>query len=135
MENNRPKVGIGVIVLKDGKVLLGKRKGSHGEDSWGFPGGHLEFNEFLSDCARRETLEETGVSITNLRKGIFTNDIFLSEGRHYVTLFMIADYESGEVQVMEPEKCEAWEWFEWENLPRPLFIPIENLLKENYKPF
>lgn len=42
MENkNRPKVGLGVFIMKDGKVLLGKRKNAHGDDDWCFPGGHL----------------------------------------------------------------------------------------------
>lgn len=37
MENNRPKVGVGVAIIKDGKVLLGKRKNAHGEGTWSFP--------------------------------------------------------------------------------------------------
>ncbi len=45
MENKRPKVGLGVLIFKDGKVLLGKRKGAHGEGTWCPPGGHLEFGE------------------------------------------------------------------------------------------
>ena len=61
-EEKKPRVGIGVFVLKDGKFLLGKRKSSHGEGSWSFPGGHLEFNEELEDCTRREVMEEAGIS-------------------------------------------------------------------------
>lgn len=135
INKDRPKIGVGVIVLKDGKALLGKRKGSHGEGSWGFPGGHLEFNESFEECAKRETLEETGITIVNLRKATFTNDIFPKEGKHYVTIYMIAEYDSGEVTIKEPDKCEKWEWFKWNELPNPLFTPIENLLKDNYKPF
>lgn len=131
----RPKVGIGVIVIKDNKVLLGKRRGSHGEGSWCFPGGHLEFNEELEDCAKREVFEEAGIKIKNVRTGTFTNDIFEKEGKHYVTLFLVSDYDSGDVRIMEPDKFEKWDWFEWNKLPKPLFIPIQNLLKQNYNPF
>lgn len=130
----RPKVGVGVAVIKDGKVLLGKRKGSHGEGSWAFPGGHLEFNESLEDCARREVLEETGLAIKNIRKVTYTNDIFPKEGKHYITCYVAADYDKGELQIMEPEKCEQWEWFEWGKFPEPLFIAMQNLLKENINP-
>lgn len=56
MEN--PKVGIAVIVKRDNKVLLGKRIGSHGANTWAFPGGHLEFSEEFEDTATREVDEE-----------------------------------------------------------------------------
>jgi 8-oxo-dGTP diphosphatase len=130
----RPKVGVGVIVLKDGKVLLGKRKNAHGEGSWSFPGGHLEFKESFEACASREVMEETGIKIKNIRLGTVTNDIFEKEGKHYITIFMVCDYDSGTVKNMEPEKCERWEWFSWDKMPKPLFVPIENLLKQKFKP-
>ena len=129
----RPLVGIAVIVIKDNRVLLGKRKNAHGADTWAFPGGHLEFNESIEDCAVREVLEETGIRIKNLRCGPYTNDIFKAEGKHYVTLFVIADYESGLPQVKEPRKCDRWEWSEWPPKLRPRFLPIQNLLKQKFK--
>lgn len=132
--NERPKIGVGVIVLKDNRVLMLKRKNAHGNGSWCFPGGHLEFNEGVEDCAIRETLEETGIRIKNLRFGPFTNDVFKEEGKHYVTLFMIADYDSGEARIIEPEKCDGLEWSEWEKLPEPLFVPVQNLLKSGFNP-
>lgn len=121
--------------MKDNKVLLGKRKNAHGEGSWSFSGGHLEFNETWEDCAERETMEETGLRIKNIRFGTVTNDIFEAEDKHYITIFMLAAYTFGEARVMEPDKCEEWKWFNWNMLPRPLFIPIQNLLKTNYIPF
>lgn len=124
-----PKVGIGVIVVKDRKVLLGKRMGSHGSGAWSFPGGHLEFGESWEACALRETEEETGIQISNLRFITATNDVFSEESRHYVTIYLKGDYKSGKVTVMEPEKCERWEWFAWDALPEPLFIPVENFLR------
>jgi 8-oxo-dGTP diphosphatase len=132
--DNRPKIGVGVCVIRDNKVLLGKRKGSHGGGSWSFPGGHLELNEDIEACAKREVLEEAGIKIKNLKLGTFTNDIFEKEEKHYVTLYVVAEYDSGEVKIMELEKCEEWGWFEWNNLPQPLFIPIQNLLKQGYNP-
>ena len=131
----RPWVGVGVVVIKGNKVLLGKRKNAHGEGSWCFPGGHLEFNESVEECAVREVREEIGIEIKNLRLGPFTNDVFEKEGKHYVTLFVIAEYASGKAKVMEPEKCEKWAWFEWNRLPEPLFLPIQNLLKQGFNPF
>ena len=62
----RPGVGLAVIVMKDSKVLLGKRKNSHGEGKWAFPGGHVEKFEELSDTAMRELEEETGFTKENV---------------------------------------------------------------------
>ena len=58
-----PRVGVGVFVVQQGKVLLGLRRGSHGSGTWGSPGGHLEHGEAILDCARREVLEETGLEV------------------------------------------------------------------------
>ena len=129
----RPLIGVAVIVIKDDRVLLGKRKNSHGADTWAFPGGHLEFNESIADCAAREVFEETGLSIKNLRYGPYTNDIFAAENKHYVTLFVIADYDSGTPEVKEPHKCEKWEWSQWPPKLQPHFLPIKNLLKQRFK--
>ena len=57
-----PKIGVDVIVLNSAnKVLIGKRIGKHGFETWSFPGGHLEEKESVNECASRETLEETGL--------------------------------------------------------------------------
>lgn len=111
MENQRPRVGVGVIIKKDGKVLLGKRKGAHGAGSWAFPGGHLEFGETLESCAQREVSEETGIEIKDIRSATFTNDVFEEDNKHYLTAYVTAEYSAGEVKTMEPEKCDGWEWF------------------------
>ena len=129
----RPYVGVAVIVIKDGKILLGKRKTSHGTGTWHFPGGHLEFNETIEACAQREVFEETGVKIKNIRLGPYTNDIFKKEQKHYLTLFAVSEYDSGEPEPKEPEKCDDWKWFDWENLPEPQFLSIQNLLKLDFK--
>lgn len=130
----RPLVGVAVIIMKDRKVLLGKRKISHGEGTWALPGGHLEFNETLEDCARREVFEETGLIIKNIRYGAFTNDIFSGDQKHYVTLFVISEYDSGIIKLKEPDKCHGWVWFSWCDLPEPKFLPLENLFKQGFNP-
>ena len=131
--HDRPLIGVAVMVIKNGEVLLGKRKNSHGDGTWAFPGGHLEFNESIEECAIREIFEETGIRIKNLRYGPYTNDIFKREGKHYVTLFVLADYDSGAPTVKEPHKCEEWQWHNWPPEVQPHFLPIVNLLKQNFK--
>jgi len=117
---SQPKVGIGIMIFKDGMVLLGKRKGSHGEGEYAFPGGHLEYMESFSDCARREVAEECGIKIKNICFQFLAN-IAKYAPKHYVHIGLLADWESGEPKVLEPGKCELWDWFEIDKLPQPLF--------------
>jgi len=130
----RPAIGVAVIVVKENKILLGKRLNSHGSGTWALPGGHLEYGESIEDCAKREVFEETGLTVSNIQKATFTNDIFTMEKKHYVTLFVTAQYNSGELQLKEPHKCEKWDWFSWGNLPQPRFLSMQNLLKEGFVP-
>lgn len=127
-----PQIGVGVLIIKNGCVLLGKRKGAHGAGTWSAPGGHLEFGESIENCARREVLEETGLNLQNIQYGPFTNDVFESEQKHYVTVFVLAQTMDSEPQLLEPEKCEGWKWFEWTQLPEPLFQPLATLIDRGY---
>lgn len=130
------RVGVALILKKEGQVLLGRRKNSHGDGTWAFVGGHLEFGESLESAVYREVSEEIGnVEIDNLQVVACTNDIFTSENKHYVTVFLSGDYKKGKVEVKEPEKCSEWRWFAWNNLPEPLFLPIINLKKQKLDPF
>jgi 8-oxo-dGTP diphosphatase len=130
-EEERTKVGVGVMIFKDGKVLLGKRKGSHGAGEYSFPGGHLEYLEGFEECARRETLEESGIEIKNVKFLWLKNTAFYTP-KHYVHIGLIADWESGEPKNLEPEKCEGWDWYDLNNLPKPLFRLSETTF-EAYK--
>ncbi|MCA9486673.1 NUDIX domain-containing protein [Candidatus Woesearchaeota archaeon] len=134
-KEQRPKVGIGVYIRKNGACLFMLRKGSHDEGKWSPPGGHLEYKESFEDCAKRETLEETNISIKNVSLLAVTNDVFEKEGKHYVTVHLVADYESGEAKIMEPEKISALRWVHWEDLPKPLMLSNENFLKLKINPF
>jgi 8-oxo-dGTP diphosphatase len=127
----RPSVGVSIFIIRGQTVLLGKRKGAHGAGTWGCPGGHLEFGESFEDCAKRETLEETGLVVTNCKQIGVTNDIFVKDNKHYVTVILGCSVV-GEPQLLEPDRCEKWEWFDIGHLPTPLFLPMENYIKELY---
>lgn len=132
MISNEVRVGIGVFVFKNGKFLLLQRQGSHGAGTWSLPGGHLEFGESFEDTARREVKEETGLEITNLRFGAVTNDNFTSEGKHYVTIWMLSDWKSGKEYIAEPNKCLKQEWHTFDTMPSPLFLPWEQLFNSPF---
>lgn len=108
------------MVLKGDSVLLAKRKGSHGQGEYAFPGGHLEFSESIKECARREVFEETGIRIKKIRFNRLAN-VTSFKNKHYVDISLIAEYNSGKLQLREPEKSESWDWYPLDKLPQPLF--------------
>ena len=132
---DRPKVGVAVVLKKmNGTFLLGKRQGSHGAGTWAFPGGHLEYMEDVSDCAYRELEEETGImkkDVTSFREIGFTNDKFIEENKHYITIFVEMKVDNDiSAMNLEPEKCEKWEWYNNNNIPSEQFIPLKNYLEK-----
>lgn len=130
--DQRPKVGLGVYILNDQcELLLLRRKGAHGANTWCPPGGHLEFGESFEECAKKEAKEESDLDVDDLKLIKVTNDVFREEGKHYVTLAMCARSHKGEPKIVEPEKCDEIRWFALNNLPEPLFIPVKNYFESN----
>lgn len=124
-------VGIGVMIFKDGKVLGGVRKNAHGAGEWAFPGGHLEYMESFQDCAKRETKEEAGIEIKNIRF-LSLGNITKFSPKHVVGVGLLADWESGEPVVCEPDKRESWDWYDIDNIKEPIFQPAQ-LMIDAYK--
>lgn len=127
---SRPVIGVGVLVWREQQLLLGERITKGQKNCWQFPGGHLESNESVTACARREVLEETGLSIKKLRHLGFTDQLFDISQQKYMTLLVSCEYKAGEAQALEPEKCARWQWFDYQKLPTPLFAPISNFLSQ-----
>lgn len=122
-ENKIPKVGVGVMIFKDGKVLMGKRKNKHGDGEYAWPGGHLEYMESMVDCAKREVFEECGLKVKNIK---FLRLLNMKEyNKHYIDIALVCEWKSGEPTLKEPEKCEGWKWYDLKNLPTPLFAPLK----------
>jgi len=128
---DRPGVGIGVIIQNEhGQVLIGRRKGSH-SPYYSIPGGHLENGETFEVAARKEIMEETGLTLHNLHIVALTNNLrtYRESGKHYVSVTFLCTEFEGVPKVMEPEKCESWGWYEMNHLPQPHFDASEMAVK------
>ena len=138
MADKKIGAGFGVLILKDNKVLLGKRHDDpekadsllNGAGHWTMPGGKIDFGESFEAGAARETLEETGIKINNPKVICVNNDIV--ETAHFVTIGLFCDDFDGEPKVMEPDEITEWQWFDLDNLPSPLYFPSKKIL-QNYK--
>lgn len=129
--NEKVWVSCEMIIKKGSKILLGKRGRVFGEGSWAFPGGHLEVGERVEDCARRELKEEVGIEPRKISLIRILNDFKNLEGqeKQYIRFTFLVEDFSGEIINKEPEKCEGWQWFDLANLPEPIFIGHQKVLK------
>lgn len=140
MAQERPLIGLGVIIENEkGEVLIGKRIGSHAQFN-SIPGGALEVGETFELGAAREVREETGLSVPVQALGIIavTNNLetYQAEGFHSVSVVMHTRQFSGEPRVMEPKKCERWFWCDPRKVPEPHFdasrLAIECFLNNSF---
>lgn len=121
MDKSITKVAVNIFVVKDKKLLLGKRKNTSGDGFWGLPGGHLEYMEHLIGGAKRELKEETGLT-ADLEFENIVNDPVKDDGTHYIHINFLASNVIGEPELKEPNKCYEWKWFPLNGLPKNIFV-------------
>ena len=127
MSQKQVRVGVRVLVWKDGEIALIKREGKYGSGTWAPPGGHIEFGESAIEAAIRETMEEIGVEIKNIKALGFTEDFSALYDTHYITIWIKADWASGRLKSRDMEFTESG-FFDINNLPEPLFVSFKNLV-------
>lgn len=132
----KPIVGVGVLVVRDGKIPLGTRKGSHSAGCKALVGGKVDFGESFADAGVREVREETGMVVKirplNPVSHVWFCRNHVLEGRHCIGHFLVADWVSGELKTLEPDKCEGWDWVTFDELlthcrPDDHFLPLSPL--------
>lgn len=131
MKEEQARVGVGILIIRDGKVLWGKRKGALGSGLYGIVGGHLEHGETAEQAILREISEECGVRVKNLRI-LCVSDFLTYYPKHYLDVGFVGEWASGEPQVLEPHKLEGWEWRDFDDVPEKVFLPCLGYL-EAYK--
>lgn len=129
-----PRVGVGVLIVRGGKVLIGRRRGSHGAGQYALPGGKLEWRETWTECAVREIKEECDIDLSSVPVTYaYTCESVIDDDNHWITVFMRAEVgEEVEATNMEPDKCEGWAWMDWGSaVPTPRFKPLDIILRDD----
>lgn len=108
----RPSVGIGVVLIREDQVLLVQRAKPPGVGQWSLPGGKQELGETAQETARRELLEETGLSCGEMVLAGYVDSIHRNEDRqilfHYTILDFAARYNGGEAIAQDDAAQIAW---------------------------
>jgi ADP-ribose pyrophosphatase YjhB (NUDIX family) len=101
---DRPLVGVGAVIVRDGCVVIVERSTEPLKGQWSVPGGALEVGETLRQCAAREALEETGLHVFD---SIYTDP----DGRtryHYVLIDFYCRVIGGELKVGSDAAQARW---------------------------
>lgn len=108
----RPVVGVGGVVIRDGAVLLVKRSAEPLKGTWTLPGGVVECGEPLQDAVARELREETGLQVRVVEMiEVFDRIVRDEAGRvryHYVLVDYLCEGDSREAVAGSDVSAVAW---------------------------
>ncbi|KAH7569891.1 hypothetical protein JRO89_XS05G0014500 [Xanthoceras sorbifolium] len=125
--------------IRYGKGAESRRSGVRTAWKDGAVGDAPQLRESFEECGARELKEETGLDIEKIEYLTVTNVVFKESPKpsHYVTIFLRAALADPlqDFQNLEPDKCYGWGWYDWDNLPKPLFWPLEELVLSGFNPF
>jgi 8-oxo-dGTP diphosphatase len=141
-EKKRVGAGFGIVLEKNGKILMGLRhpdpdkadSAFRSAGEWSLPGGKLEWGESFEEGAIREVLEETGIKIKDPQ--VISVHNCKNQHAHFMTVGLLTHDWEGEAKVMEPDEMIEWKWFDIKNLPSPRYFPsaevIENFIQKKF---
>lgn len=115
-----PGVGVGLVVMRQGRILLYRRVNAPEAGFWNIVGGKVDAMEPAAIAAKREAEEETGLAIGRIDFLCVTEQIIETDGQHWVSLIYRCDDFSGEPALTEPDKLSDMGWFALDALPQPL---------------
>jgi 8-oxo-dGTP diphosphatase len=131
------RVAVAVLLMRDGKVLLGKLKQA---GQYALPEGRLEVGESIEAAAQRTMKRLTKLTVGRIsvsKHAPYVSTFLDHVGQHFLTLVVLAEDIGGEPVVQDTELWESCGWFDADNPPEPLFITVKQIIalaKHNAKP-
>jgi len=123
-----PLVGVGAVVVEDGRVLLVRRGSEPLKGHWTLPGGMLEVGETLAAGTAREVKEETGLDVEPIELVEVLDRIHREAGRvryHYVIADYLCRVTGGELRAASDADAVRWvERAEWNSHSALIVDPV-----------
>jgi 8-oxo-dGTP diphosphatase len=107
VQYQNPAPAVSILIVEDGRIVLGRRLGEPGRGTWALPSGYVEFDEDFGSTAVREALEETGLDIT-VRAVINVVSSFVSPRFHFLGIYVLADVSGGSIRSGDDLEEVAW---------------------------
>lgn len=122
-----------MIFNKRKELLLKKRskKSKNEVGKWEKPGGAIDYGETSVEAMKREIKEEVNIGIKIWGLLPHTDHIIKKDKQHWLALNYLANYKSGALKNMEPDKADELAWFNIKKLPKNLAQPTRESIK-NY---
>lgn len=117
--NDRPLVGVGVVIVEDGNILLVRRGRDPGRGLWAVPGGKVERGEQMRVAARREVAEETGLDV-EIGEVVWVGEV-IEPGYHIVLIDYAGEVVGGELSI--GDDADEVRWVSLENAPDLALTP------------
>lgn len=115
---HKQQLGTAIIVINSkNQILLGKRKNVVRAGFYGLPGGKLENKETLLSCAIRELKEETNLDSQKMDYLCVVKEWLPELGYDFAHFIFVCSQWQNQPALLEPDKCEAWQWFDLDKLP------------------
>ena len=129
--NSGVQAAVAVLLIHEGRLLLGRRFRNDKFEGWQCPGGFMRSNESLLAAAQRCCLQKAGIEIYAVKQGPYINNIFDSSAQHSVTLYLTArEFKVVDSSLYTDAQLE-WRWFNIDEIPLPQFQPLKHLI-ENF---
>lgn len=132
----QPVVGVGAVIVCDGKLLLEKRKNEPGKGKWSIPGGLVELGESIEQTVVREVEEETGLEVEKPEHIDVVDNVVRDDNDEIKYHFVIIDYfvklKSGTLKAASD--AEELRWVTFDEVEKyDLTKTFREFFKRNYK--
>lgn len=132
MERFKMRVAVHLILEQNNKFLLLRRYNTGYEDgNYSVISGHLNGNETIKEAMRREALEEANITINDENLKI-VGIMHRKDGDESIDYYLYTNKFSGNIKIMEPNKCDDLSFYKLDNLPTNI-IPYIKTALYNYK--